>query len=419
MPTGIVPISARHGCHHHLHMKRVAGSTPREQEAHEDGTRDAPLVATSWSPMRRSICVVVLGLMCYQGVACYHFLHLNVARTLTNPPSSINVVLVQDGVELHSDVATAKDAATPAPSNKAGGSASHTPCPPLLPSTDPQEQMAVANSSNLRGVLPALYAKRASEKTARAIDETKLPVELRAKYGEDTLSQGQVNSQETLSLNWQGRRRTIRDDWANASVFRSRRCIRELWQVGSFTSEARREDAQMRCNADSACIGLMWYKRDGADGRTVDIGWFQGCGSSMGPENGDWDVIMPRCSNLSSCSQISLGKTVRNRDSNNSWQHHFASCKSEQVRSLVQFIDAANRNNIKVFPRNGFLLGVVRHGGFLPNEKIDDDCMHVFTHTCCIVVCGCAHAMHGPVHACMGSCMHAWTSACMHAWTRA
>jgi len=28
---------------------------------------------------------------------------------------------------------------------------------------------------------------------------------------------------------------------------------------------------------------------------------------------------------------------------------------------------------IRVFPRNGFLLGVVRHGGFLPNEGIDAD----------------------------------------------
>ena len=63
----------------------------------------------------------------------------------------------------------------------------------------------------------------------------------------------------------------------------------------------------------------------------------------------------------------------------------FPSCGSSNVRSLVQFVDAANRNNIKVFPQDGLLLGVVRHGGFLPNENIIDvDCMPVFVHGHCV-----------------------------------
>lgn len=31
------------------------------------------------------------------------------------------------------------------------------------------------------------------------------------------------------------------------------------------------------------------------------------------------------------------------------------------------------KHHVRVFPRNGFLLGIVRHGGFLPNEGIDSD----------------------------------------------
>eukprot|EP00581_Thalassiosira_minuscula_P002858 CAMPEP_0183737530 /NCGR_PEP_ID=MMETSP0737-20130205/52255_1 /TAXON_ID=385413 /ORGANISM="Thalassiosira miniscula, Strain CCMP1093" /LENGTH=386 /DNA_ID=CAMNT_0025971831 /DNA_START=126 /DNA_END=1286 /DNA_ORIENTATION=- len=30
-------------------------------------------------------------------------------------------------------------------------------------------------------------------------------------------------------------------------------------------------------------------------------------------------------------------------------------------------------SGIRVFPRNGFLLGIIRHGGFLPNEQVDAD----------------------------------------------
>ena len=80
----------------------------------------------------------------------------------------------------------------------------------------------------------------------------------------------------------------------------------------------------------------------------------------------------------------------------------FPSCGN--ARSLVQFVDAANRNNIKVFPRNGFLLGVVRHGGFLPNEEIDAHCIPDFIHTCCVVVC---------VYACNDMC--ACRDLCTHA----
>ena len=37
------------------------------------------------------------------------------------------------------------------------------------------------------------------------------------------------------------------------------------------------------------------------------------------------------------------------------------------------------KHNIRVIPRNGFLLGIIRHGGFLPNEEIDDDLGIVYT----------------------------------------
>jgi hypothetical protein len=37
------------------------------------------------------------------------------------------------------------------------------------------------------------------------------------------------------------------------------------------------------------------------------------------------------------------------------------------------------RHKIRVFPRNGFLLGVIRHGGFLPNEDIDSDLGVIYT----------------------------------------
>ena len=37
-----------------------------------------------------------------------------------------------------------------------------------------------------------------------------------------------------------------------------------------------------------------------------------------------------------------------------------------------QFIDSAAAANIHVFPRNGLLLGVVRHRGFMPSEDPPD-----------------------------------------------
>ena len=45
----------------------------------------------------------------------------------------------------------------------------------------------------------------------------------------------------------------------------------------------------------------------------------------------------------------------------------------EHVLHLQNFVDAALAANLNVFPRNGFLLGLVRHGGMLPNEGVDDD----------------------------------------------
>jgi hypothetical protein len=36
------------------------------------------------------------------------------------------------------------------------------------------------------------------------------------------------------------------------------------------------------------------------------------------------------------------------------------------------------KGGIRVFPRNGFLLGIVRHGWFLPNESIDADLRIVY-----------------------------------------
>ena len=35
---------------------------------------------------------------------------------------------------------------------------------------------------------------------------------------------------------------------------------------------------------------------------------------------------------------------------------------------VVDFLSTAQLHNITIFPRNGFLLGIVRHGGFLPQE---------------------------------------------------
>jgi len=46
----------------------------------------------------------------------------------------------------------------------------------------------------------------------------------------------------------------------------------------------------------------------------------------------------------------------------------------EDIIHITEFIkDLYIKHNIRVFPRNGFLLGIVRHGGFLPIEAMDVD----------------------------------------------
>jgi len=48
--------------------------------------------------------------------------------------------------------------------------------------------------------------------------------------------------------------------------------------------------------------------------------------------------------------------------------------KAEFVRDIATMItDLYSAGNVRIFPRNGFLLGVIRHGGFLPNEGLDAD----------------------------------------------
>ena len=43
------------------------------------------------------------------------------------------------------------------------------------------------------------------------------------------------------------------------------------------------------------------------------------------------------------------------------------------VENVTKLCDIAHRNKTPVFPRNGFLLGIIRHNGFLPNEHKDID----------------------------------------------
>ena len=50
----------------------------------------------------------------------------------------------------------------------------------------------------------------------------------------------------------------------------------------------------------------------------------------------------------------------------------FPSCEDKRVHRLVDFLDSAAAANIHVFPRNGLLLGVVRHRGFMPSEDPPD-----------------------------------------------
>jgi len=48
--------------------------------------------------------------------------------------------------------------------------------------------------------------------------------------------------------------------------------------------------------------------------------------------------------------------------------------KKETILAISDAIKELNEHlKIRVFPRNGFLLGIIRHGGYLPNEGIDSD----------------------------------------------
>ena len=46
--------------------------------------------------------------------------------------------------------------------------------------------------------------------------------------------------------------------------------------------------------------------------------------------------------------------------------------KSE-VENVTRLCEISHQNKTPIFPRNGFLLGILRHKGFLPNEKKDID----------------------------------------------
>ena len=70
--------------------------------------------------------------------------------------------------------------------------------------------------------------------------------------------------------------------------------------------------------------------------------------------------------------------------------------KKADVASTTEMITDMNlKGGIRVFPRNGFLLGIVRHGGFLPNEGIDADlgimCEDISVKTSKFVVQGIVH----------------------------
>ena len=47
--------------------------------------------------------------------------------------------------------------------------------------------------------------------------------------------------------------------------------------------------------------------------------------------------------------------------------------RSKDIDDVVAVVAVLNAHGVHVFPRNGFLLGVTRHGGYLPNESIDAD----------------------------------------------
>mmetsp|Transcript_45672 Transcript_45672/g.105502 ORF Transcript_45672/g.105502 Transcript_45672/m.105502 type:complete len:526 (+) Transcript_45672:66-1643(+) len=81
---------------------------------------------------------------------------------------------------------------------------------------------------------------------------------------------------------------TQEGDWRSARVYKRRRCSRELDSFGT------RMVAQRRCDADSNCKGLMFYRKDNirGDGREACDGWYQLCGGTVASiTNSDWDVI--------------------------------------------------------------------------------------------------------------------------------
>ena len=47
--------------------------------------------------------------------------------------------------------------------------------------------------------------------------------------------------------------------------------------------------------------------------------------------------------------------------------------RSKDIDDAVAVVAVMYAHGVRVFPRNGFLLGVTRHGGYLPNESIDAD----------------------------------------------
>lgn len=56
---------------------------------------------------------------------------------------------------------------------------------------------------------------------------------------------------------------------------------------------------------------------------------------------------------------------------------HYAPNKCVKAQDIIDVSEVINdlylKHHIRVFPRNGFLLGIVRHGGFLPIESVDTD----------------------------------------------
>lgn len=78
-------------------------------------------------------------------------------------------------------------------------------------------------------------------------------------------------------------------DWNAAAVTEDRRCSEELWSVLRGTRDA----AQLRCEEDAGCRGLMFYNNRGGDGRTVPRGFYQGCGGDVGTvADAAWDTIV-------------------------------------------------------------------------------------------------------------------------------